>query len=740
MRRLIIFILLLSGLTVTGVSQSSSYSTLPTILADEKEMTDEFMMAKGNVELAWGDYRIYADYMKFNTKTRFVIAQGRVTMTSNETVISGERLEFNLKDRSGVLYDTYGKMPPTISYKTKKLKQVDDDTIKFEHIDFTSCTQCVPRWKITCKKGTIKKDRYVELKSAVLKIKNIPIFYIPYLRYPVREDGKASGILFPGLGTSDRRGFFMLNALFWNIRPNVDLTLNVDYYGKAGIGLGQEFRYLFHRMEGNVKFYWFKYKPDVVLAPDTSPPEDRFWSRNETDYFLRATHIQKIDAINTDIIVDIDRQSDANFLRLFSNDFDSVLRRSSKSSVSINTSIANFKIGINAAQHDTFYTFDNSSRSLRYLPKITLNWNQQRIWKLPGYFSLNAQFDGVQRIGKSYDEDEELFVTDVSSQRLSFNPIYSLNLIKELWIGARVTFDSKQSYYLKSRDPETKEILDEPLHLGFHTARLALKGPVFSKIYEFSNSKIKHIIEPDVDMRYVTKVDDEDRDRLIPVDNFDYPTYSYVGFSLTNRLLYKKNNDKSAREVFSHTISQDYYFDPSLASRGRKIAGEYPVFSELKNVIRFRPFKNFSFDAQLIYNHYIEAETFLDHFTRLRLSLSYTNRNSPVWGSFNYSRYVNPYISLSSKAAIFNRDTVGGKLNIDFAKFPIKLDANVNYDITDQEFRHASVKTTFDYQCLKFIGELRLFRYGGRIESQFTFGVTFGNIGVVKDFLGIQDN
>jgi hypothetical protein len=32
-----------------------------------------------------------------------------------------------------------------------------------------------------------------------------------------------------------------------------------------------------------------------------------------------------------------------------------------------------------------------------------------------------------------------------------------------------------------------------------------------------------------------------------------------------------------------------------------------------------------------------------------------------------------------------------------------------------------------------------MFKYGGRIETQFIAGITFGNLGMVKDYLGIQD-
>ena len=157
--------------------------------------------------------------------------------------------------------------------------------------------------------------------------------------------------------------------------------------------------------------------------------------------------------------------------------------------------------------------------------------------------------------------------------------------------------------------------------------------------------------------------------------------------------------------------------------------------AELRNTIRFRPFQHFSLDASILYNYNVAAEKFLDHFTQLRLNLAYTNRNSFLYGNFFYSRFINQY---AQKGYIFNRDIIGGNLTLDAPRFPIKLYANVYYDITAKEFRNASFKLSYDYQCITFHSELQLFKYTGRIESQFTMGFSLGNLGSVKDFLGIQ--
>ncbi|UCH93654.1 MAG: LPS export ABC transporter periplasmic protein LptC, partial [Candidatus Aminicenantes bacterium] len=127
----IILVILFLVLFWDAVAQTGqAQRTLPKILqAEHQEITEDRVVASGNVEISWEEYRIYADYMEFNQKTKEIIAKGRVTMVSNETVISGDRLQFNLKDRTGVLYDVYGQVPPSITYNTEKLTQVDNETL-----------------------------------------------------------------------------------------------------------------------------------------------------------------------------------------------------------------------------------------------------------------------------------------------------------------------------------------------------------------------------------------------------------------------------------------------------------------------------------------------------------------------------------------------------------------------------------------------------------------------------------
>lgn len=697
------------------------------LMHDYGDLTEDVLKYWGNVEFIWEDYRVYADYVEYHVKEKLVVARGRVTMTSKDTVVSGEQLSLNLKDGTGLMYDVYGQMHPTVRYTADKWTRLDEDTYKFKNFRFTSCAQCVPRWRLTCTRGKIKREKYLEMTNVVLKIKKIPVLYLPYLSYPIKD--RATGFLFPVFGESDLKGFYIQNSFFWDIKDNVDLTLNFDYLSKAGMGAAEEFRYLFRNLEGYLKFYYFKYRLEEVEEKPGSMV-NIFGKESEYDYYINLKHIQRINFLDTRIVADVDNQSDPSFLRLFDNNFDRSLSNRYYSSIYLKSSLSNINFSVNARKNVTFYTFagTDTSNIVQYLPSISLDVNQQKIWKIPGYFSLNSIYESVRRSGVSYEEGEELFQPDFTSQRINLIPSYMLNILQLPWLSSTVTLQSKHSFYRKSRDPKTKKILDEPLHLNYNMVTASLKGPTFYRIYEGKKNKLKHLIEPQVEFRYSTQVEEDIKKRLVPVDYFDRPPYSYIGFGITTRFLKKSRiGQESPTEIFSYTISQDYYFDPAEANYYRKIEGEYPVFSELSNRLRFRLVEDFSLDISLGYNYYIKQ------FNRLYILLSLNKEDSFLKGSLSYTTYKNPY----KESYYLNKTYIRGDLDFNIPGFPLKFITGVDYDLTEKEFRYGSFLASYNYQCIKFNVEFRvLTRMGGTFDYQYNFGISFGDIGVVKDFLG----
>ncbi|MCK5004897.1 MAG: LPS-assembly protein LptD, partial [Candidatus Aminicenantes bacterium] len=306
--------LLILLLMIAMIFPCFSAEKKPVILAEHFESSGDYIIYTGSVEFIGEKYKIFADFLKYNSKTKEIIAQGRVTMTSGDMSVSGGELNFNIKEMTGEMYDVQGMMEPSVSFSADKLIQVDKDIQKFTKMKFTSCTQLNPRWLISSRKGKIKKDKYIEMRDVVLKIKNIPVFYLPYLRYPVR-DSKSTGFLFPVIGNSEQFGFFMKNSFFWNIKPNLDLNISYDHISKIGKGAELELRYLSRQSEGSIKFYYFDYSEDYKdTLEDGVEIDDR-------DYNININHLQKISFLDTKIRADVNYQSNPEFQSIFNKDY-----------------------------------------------------------------------------------------------------------------------------------------------------------------------------------------------------------------------------------------------------------------------------------------------------------------------------------------------------------------------------------------------------------------------------------
>lgn len=699
------------------------------LIHDYGDLTEDVLKYWGNVELIWDEYRLYADYVEYDTKTKIMTAKGRVTMASKETVISGEKLKVDLKTKIGELYDAYGQMQPTVRYTAEEWKQTKKDTYKFKDLQFTSCSQCTPRWNIICANGTIKKEKYIKMKNVVIKIKKFPFLYLPYLSYPIGD--KATGFLFPQPGNHHIGGFTLKNAFYWDIKSNIDMTLYLDYYAKAGLGTAEEFRYLTKNMDGNLKFYLLKYN---MHEDETDGVLKNVFNKTETyDYYMNFKHVQNINFLDsTKIVMDVDNQSDPAFLRLFDNNFDRMLSNRYFSSIYIKTAIKNVSLSVSARKSVTFYNHDGreTSNILQYLPSISFDVNQQKIWKIPGYLSLKSKYESVTRRGVTYEEGEDLFESDFTSRRINITPSYTLNVFTLPWLSSTVNLVSKNSIYMKSKDPATKTIVDEPLHLYYNMLNANLKGPTFIKIFETPKNKYKHVIEPEINFRYSTQVDDELVKRQVKVDFSDRPPYSYIGFGFTTSLLKKsKEGEAFPKDILSYSVSQSYYFDPREANFYRQIDGEYPVFSELSNRLRLRFIEDFSLDVSLSYNYYKKI------FERLNFLVSFDKEDSILKGSVAYTIFNNPY-----KDDYFrNRTYIRGDLDLNIPQFPLKLKSGFDYDFTDNVFRYGSILAAYDYQCINFLVEYRIYtNQSGKSYNQYNFGISFGNVGMVRDFLGSQ--
>ena len=162
--------------------------------------------------------QIFADELQWNLTTGEFIAVGNVTVTSPTARLSAERVVFNTKTGHGTFYDAsgqaslgsrgaadksmFGALEPDIMFAGETIEKIDVDKYRITNGWFTTCVQPTPRWEIVTGTATVNLEDYAILKNAVMRVKDVPIFYLPVLYYPIQSDDRATGFLLPTYGSS----------------------------------------------------------------------------------------------------------------------------------------------------------------------------------------------------------------------------------------------------------------------------------------------------------------------------------------------------------------------------------------------------------------------------------------------------------------------------------------------------------------------------------------------------------
>jgi LPS-assembly protein len=146
---------------------------------------------------------------------------------------------FDLMDRNGRGYARNIDLHP-------------DGMIDLFQVRYTSCPAGNDDWMLQAKKIDLDTKRHEGVgHNVVMRFKDVPIFYTPYISFPLGDERK-SGVLFPSLGHSRSNGYEFELPYYFNIAPNYDLTFTPGMLSARGVQLAESFRFLTHSSHGEV--------------------------------------------------------------------------------------------------------------------------------------------------------------------------------------------------------------------------------------------------------------------------------------------------------------------------------------------------------------------------------------------------------------------------------------------------------------------------------------------------------
>ena len=192
---------------------------------------DNILQAKGNVVVKRGDISIRAEAMRVNEKLN------QIEFQNIEEFFDGKSLKLAGKDAilsddlsSGIINAAQVLIDDTLRIRAKGIEIKNGTVHQVESIDrITSCEECengFPFWYFTASSATNNiENQNIVYRDATLRVRGVPIGYIPYLRLPNPNVDRARGFLIPGLIITSNLGVGAKLPYFIPIGDSRDLLL-----------------------------------------------------------------------------------------------------------------------------------------------------------------------------------------------------------------------------------------------------------------------------------------------------------------------------------------------------------------------------------------------------------------------------------------------------------------------------------------------------------------------------------
>jgi LPS-assembly protein len=223
------------------------------------DVTSKTAVFTGNVVITRGDRKIKADRVEIDSHKN-IKGQGGVDYTDPVVHITGADGEYSPNDNAADFKSAQFELlqrPARGSAETMSL--TPEGILDLKQVTFTTCPANDQSWSLSAKDITLDTQaKIAEAHDAKVEFKGIPIFYLPWVTFPLGDERK-SGFLFPTIGNNSRSGVELAVPYYWNIAPNMDFTAEPIEYSRRNIDLGGDFRYLEPGTRGEFLWHYLPY-------------------------------------------------------------------------------------------------------------------------------------------------------------------------------------------------------------------------------------------------------------------------------------------------------------------------------------------------------------------------------------------------------------------------------------------------------------------------------------------------
>ena len=536
---------------------------------------DNRLQATGKVSVVYGDTRLLADRLEMNTESGVGTATGDVRLSTPENQLRASRVDFDLTNERGLVYDASGLIGNTYRVSSERLERLGPQRFVAQRGRLTTCTGRVPAWEFRARRVRLGADNHVSLQHPSFRIKGVPVFYLPYAMFPYRDE-RTTGFLPPRLGSDSNHGAVVSGEFFWVMADWMDSTFGLEYFGGRGARPYAEYRYsLSPQSDGQV--------------------QGTFIHDRKTNEDLWQVFLQQRQTFGWGIngLAQLDLRSERDVQRRFARSIEHESKTQTTSFASLSKRFVNSRVTLQAEAFESIPD-SGSDATFERLPSLYL---EQFLTPLPGlaYVSLSAAAD---RMRASTLNDNAVV------QRFDLFPQLSVPLRVAPWLQITGDVGLRQTIYQRAGAAEgeaSRTVVD---------VRATVEGPAWQRRYARHGGALIHLLATGLDYRYVPEVEQDDLPAYETLDASEHALdpmetrtlldrigpANYARLRLTNRF-FARSSAGQIREAAHLIVAQGFHAENGAPGERSGDMGPLDIdvgvrlwqFGSLESVLRVAP-------------------------------------------------------------------------------------------------------------------------------------------------------
>jgi LPS-assembly protein len=717
------------------------------------------------VIIHYRDYIIRADKIVFHRSTSELEAEGNLQVNGgpSDANITASHGDMRLDMHTARFFDVHGSMGVrragrTAVYSTtnpflfsaRVLLQTGEGSYKIIDGTMTNCHLPKPDWQLIAHSIAIANNE-ATTKNTVFKLLGIPLFYLPYLRHPVEESGRESGLMIPVIENSSTRGLVLGDEAYIVLNRSMDMEVGTEYFSKRGWAPRGDFRYKGPGLDHFTLTWNALIDRGIAQLQTTGPQMGQSVLVNQGGADIVAIGRYDLTA-ETHAAVNAEYLSSYIYKLAFNDNYLQAVNSQVHSTISVTHAQNGLVPSVYLERLQNFASSATGDEvRILHLPSLRFDVLDEPLHTSPLYWRMGSS---VSYLGRS---ESGFHVRNMG--RFDLYPHLSLPLVGGGW-SLVPEIALRETFYTGSQDPDitgtnggTPTVSHDPLSRSDLEASIDLRPPALERDFTIGTHQLRHVIEPELLYRFVGGIGVKARNVPL-IDPADIATNtSEVGFSLTQRFYAKSRNSKPcvseageamptcaprAREWASWQITQKYFLNPTFG--GAIIRDRRNVFdttldltgiafltdprnlSPLVSRLRFEAIDNLRIEWDMDYdpkagridaNNVVAGYGFGKTIVGLGHSLLNAVDEKGSAASILQSQQLQPFIEIGKPNAV----------GFNFA-------ANGGYDFVNRAVQYAGVQAVYNWDCCGLSLGYRRFSLGtARDETQYLYSFTLANFG-----------